>query len=204
MIQLKHVSLFFGSRPLFRDLSLEVPAGGRLLIRGASGSGKTSLLRLILGFRRPDSGEVILDDTPLNVRTVWEMRRRMAYVSQEVELGRGSVEAFFREAFSFRGNRDLVYEKQDAVTLLEEFGLDASTLGAELETLSGGERQRIAIIMTLLLKRDIYLLDEITSALDQELKTRISAYFSRLKKVTLVVASHDKVWHGQGFQTIDL
>ncbi len=175
-----------------------------MLIRGASGSGKTSLLRLILGFRRPDSGEVILDDTPLNVRTVWEMRRRMAYVSQEAELGRGSVEAFFREAFSFRGNRDLVYEKQDAVTLLEEFGLDGSTLGAELETLSGGERQRIAIVMTLLLKRDIYLLDEITSALDQELKTRISAYFSRLKKVTLVVASHDKVWHGQGFQTIDL
>ena len=70
MVELKHVSLFFGSQPLFRDLSLEVPDGGRLLIRGASGSGKTSLLRMIFGFRRPGRGMVILDGTPLNISWV--------------------------------------------------------------------------------------------------------------------------------------
>ncbi len=204
MLELKDINLHFGSQPLLKDLSVKVPSGGRLLIEGESGTGKSTILRLILGLVRPDSGTVCIEGEVLNHRNVWAMRRKMAYVSQDMQLGRGRVEAFIREIFSFKQNQDLSYSREKAVELLEHFGLPESTLEADLENLSGGELQRVAIIITLLLQRKIYLLDEITSALDQNLKSLMVEHFTGLEHATLVVVSHDPLWHEQGFQTIKL
>lgn len=204
MIQLQDISLRLDGRNLFDRLSVEVAAGGRLMILGASGTGKTTLLRMLLGFVLPDSGSVRIAGEELGLENVWRLRRQMAYVSQEMQIGRGRVEAFIREIFNYRSNRDKSYPREKALELLDDFQLGRHTLDKRLEDLSGGELQRLAIIVTLLLDRPVYLLDEVTSALDQPLKEMIASYFTGLKDKTLIVSSHDSVWHSQGFQTLDL
>ena len=204
MIQLQNVSLKFDKQELFNNLSVEVPAGGRLLILGGSGTGKTTLLRLLLGFVMPDRGNVIIDGQKLSLVNVWKVRQKMAYVSQEMQIGRGNTERFIKEVFSYKNNRNISYDRSKLVSLLEDFHLDAGTLNKDLEELSGGELQRFAIIVTLLLNRKIYLLDEVTSALDQPLKELIVNHFLSMKDKTLIISSHDSVWHNQNFPNINL
>ncbi len=204
MIKLDNVTLSFGDQQLFERLSVEVPAGGRLLISGESGSGKTTLLRMLLGFVLPDRGMVYVDGEQLQVDNVWRLRRKMAYVSQEMQIGNGRVESFIKEIFRFKNNRRIEYRRDKVIALLEDFQLGSGTLDKDLEDLSGGELQRVAIIVTLLLNRQIYLLDEVTSALDQQLKEMIVNYFTNLDDKTLIISSHDKIWHDQGFPTIHL
>lgn len=204
MVELRNISVRFGDKPVLEDLSFRVPDGGRFIIRGDSGKGKTTIFRTILGFRVPDAGDVFIGGLQMNRRSIWVLRQKMAYVSQDMELGRGKVTDFIREAFSFRSNRHLSYHQDDVISHFKLFDLDKEILHEDLADLSGGERQRVAIIMTLMLNRPIYLLDEITSALDQSMKTRIADYFLSLKGVTLLIISHDEVWHGAGFEQIQL
>lgn len=204
MIQLKNISLSLDGKQLFNNLSVEVPEGGRLILQGRSGSGKTTLLRMLLGFVLPDHGDVIIDGENLSLENVWKVRLKMAYVSQEMQIGRGRAEKFIREILRYKNNRQSTYERKKVLTLLDDFQLEPGILEKDLEELSGGELQRFAIIVALLLNRQIYLLDEVTSALDQPLKVLIVDYFSKLKDKTLIISSHDSVWHDRYFSTLDL
>jgi len=204
VIELQNITKKIDDKYLYHDLSLMVPAGGRLLIKGESGSGKTTLLRMLLGFDFPDEGKVMIDGKKLGLENVWLLRRQMAYVSQEMQIGRGKAESFIREVLAFKNNRYLSYDRSKVLTLMDDFHLAKSTLDKRLEDLSGGELQRLAIIVTLLLERKIYLLDEITSALDQHLKELIVHYFCSLDDKTLVISSHDAIWHDQNFPTLNL
>jgi len=203
MIQLKNISLSLDGKQLFNNLSVDVPEGGRLILQGRSGSGKTTLLRMLLGFVLPDHGDVIIDGENLSLENVWKVRLKMAYVSQEMQIGRGNAEKFIKEVFNYRNNRHIPYDREKVLELLGDFQLDSGTLQKDLEELSGGELQRFAIIVTLLLNRQVYLLDEVTSALDQPLKELIVDYFSGLKDKTLIISSHDSVWYEQNFPTLN-
>lgn len=204
MVRLENVSLRFNKHLLFDNLSVEVPAGGRLIILGRSGSGKTTLLRMLLGFVIPDSGKIFIEGEELTLENVWALRRKMAYVSQEMQIGRGKAETFIKEVFKFSNNRKISYDRSRIVSLLDDFQLDPDTLNKDLEEISGGELQRFAIIVTLLLERKIYLLDEATSALDQPLKESIVRYFNNMNDKTLIISSHDNVWHNQNYPILNL
>lgn len=204
MIKLINIHKSFDGKELFNDLSVEVPENGRLMILGGSGSGKTTLLRMLLGFVLPDQGDVIIDGEKLSLENVWQLRQKMAYVSQEMQIGRGKAETFIREIFRFKNNRKINYRRENVLELLNDFQLEDNTLEKDLQELSGGELQRFAIIVTLLLDRKIYLLDEITSALDNSLKEMIVQYFSSMKDKTLIISSHDKIWQEQNFPTLNL
>ena len=204
MIELQNICLRYNSQFLFENLDLSVPKGGKLLIRGESGSGKTSILRLILGLEQPEKGSVRIAGQTMDRSNVWSLRGKMAYVSQDMSLGQGIVEGFIKDVLRFRRNRDLHYDRAKIETLMEQFGLEPNMLQNHLEDLSGGELQRVAIITALLLQRPIYLLDEVTSALDQKMKERVVDYFLSLIDTTLVIVSHDNVWHQQGIKTFQL
>ncbi|TVQ89460.1 MAG: ATP-binding cassette domain-containing protein [Bacteroidetes bacterium] len=204
MIELQNISLQLNDRKLFDKLSVEVPAGGRLLILGGSGSGKTTLLRMLLGFVLPDSGKILIDGEELTLENVWSLRQKMAYVSQEMQIGRGKAETFIKEVFKFRNNRKISYDRSKVLSLLEDFQLNSGTLDKDLEEISGGELQRFAIIVTLLLDRKIYLMDEATSALDEPLKKLIVSYFDNMDNKTLIISSHDNVWHKQNYSILNL
>ncbi len=204
MIDLRNICLRYNSQTLFENLELSIPKGGKLLISGESGSGKTSILRLILGLEQPGKGSVHIDDQIMDSTNVWSLRGQMAYVSQDMSLGQGIVEGFIKEVLRFRRNRSLHYDRAKTELLIKQFGLKPGMLQHRLEDISGGELQRIAIITALLLQRPIYLLDEVTSALDQKMKQRVVDYFLSLNDTTLVIVSHDNVWHQQGIKTLQL
>ncbi len=204
MVELQNIYLRYNTQSLFENLELTVPKGGKLLISGESGSGKTSILRLILGLEQPEKGSVCIDGQTMDSTNVWSLRGKMAYVSQDMSLGQGIVEGFIKEVLRFRRNRGLHYDRAKTEMLMKQFGLEPDMLQHRLEDISGGELQRVAIITALLLQRPIYLLDEITSALDQKMKERVVEYFLSLNDTTLVIVSHDSVWHQQGIQTVQL
>ncbi len=204
MIELKHIFLTLGSRQVLHNLSVVVPDGGRLLVRGDSGAGKSTILRLILGLARPERGEVTIHGERLDRSNVWRLRQKMAYVSQDMQLGRGRVEAFIQQVFSFRNNRSMTYNRNEVAGFFERFALEESLLEGRLEDLSGGELQRVAIITALLLKRPIYLLDEITSALDARLKQTVVDHFDGLKGHSLVIVSHDPQWLAKGYPILEM
>lgn len=196
-LELKNLSLRLGDKQIFRDFELEVAEGEKLLLRGPSGSGKSTLLRLILGFEQPDAGEVRLDGEALSRENVWALRRRMAYVPQELNIGRGQVEDFMQDLFSYRANRHLTYDEARVLDYFERFDLEPAKLRQDFSDLSGGEKQRVALITALLLERELYLLDEPTSALDKALREKVIEYLAGLEGKTMLVVAH-----GEGVERV--
>jgi len=199
-IECRHVSLRLGDKQVFADLNLTLPAGGKWSLRGPSGSGKSTLLRMILGFVQPDAGSMWIDGQALYRDTVWSLRRRMAYVAQDVQIGTGTVEQVIRDIFGYRANRHLTYRETEVLDHFQRFDLTAAHLRQPVRQLSGGERQRLALIITLLLDRELYLLDEVTSAMDAELRQRVMEYLGSLEDKTMLVVSHDPGWEQHGFR----
>ncbi|MFT3753583.1 MAG: ATP-binding cassette domain-containing protein [Paludibacter sp.] len=192
MFSLRHITKRFSEKFVLNDFSVEIAAGGKVNISGRSGIGKTTLFRLLLGFEKPDEGEILFENKPLVDLSVWEVRRRVAYVSQDLNIGRGSVQAFFDETLSLKAN--LIHKsgsKEEIIGLLGCFELPETVLLKNIEELSGGEKQRIAIINALLLKRRMFFLDEVTSALDKSLKKKVLDYFLLNPDFTVLYISHD-------------
>ncbi len=190
-IEINRLTVRFGEKVPIRYFSLNVAAGERVVITGESGQGKSTLLKCLLGFAFPESGEIRIGGVTLNGETVWHLRRRMAYVPQEPELGEGPLREWFDRPFSFKANASLKENLSRLPGLFERLSLPFSLLDSNLETLSGGEKQRIALIAALLLNREILLLDEPTSALDSKNGHAIVTLLRTLKNVTLLAISHD-------------
>lgn len=194
MIQFENVHIRFKGVPLLRNLTFTVGASDKILFYGKSGIGKTTIFRLLLGFEEVQEGMIYFNDHPLDAKTGWDIRQKIAYVSQDPDIGSGNVGNMLERIFSFKTNQHIGLQKSKLQELMDFLRLPTSVLDDEYETLSGGEKQRIAILTALLLERDIFLLDEITSSLDAELKHKIIELFMQNKKWTVLAVSHDTDW----------
>lgn len=193
LFRIEHISRQFSDKFVLRNFSLTVSAGEKLNIAGRSGIGKTTLFRLLLGFVTPDSGTIRFGGKELNDETMWQVRQQVAYVSQDLQIGRGGVAQLFDDTMNLKANRPLKKEAERLLPqLLRTFQLADSILDKSLESLSGGERQRVAIINALLLQRRIFFLDEVTSALDPDLKALVLDYFLGNPDFTVLYISHDR------------
>jgi putative ABC transport system ATP-binding protein len=192
MFKLEHITKQFSDQYVLQDFSFEILQGEKIIVSGRSGIGKTTLFRLLLGFEQPDNGNMFFEDKLLTETNIWDLRRRVAYVSQDLNIGRGNLQAFFNETLSLKAN---ITHKTDSLSrlieLLAYFELPDSLLLKNIEDLSGGEKQRVTIINALLLKRDIFFLDEITSALDKSLKIKVLNFFLLNPDFTVLLISHD-------------
>jgi len=189
-IRIDSLKLAFDGVPLLRDFSLSVKRGEKIILTGPSGCGKSSLLRCILGFLTPAAGSVSVRGEILTAQSVWSIRRRLAYVPQEPEPGRGSVEEILKRPFMYQANRRIGFDTELVSTLFDDFALPRSLLSKNIEDLSGGEKQRVTIIGSLLLRRDILLLDEPVSALDADSAALVAARLRRAENVTVLAACH--------------
>lgn len=178
--------------PLFSGFSAELAPGQKAVIVGESGAGKSTLLNCIMGFVRQDAGEIRVDGVVLTDETIWEARRRMAFVQQEPEPGEGPVRRVLTRPFDYHGNRDLAFEADYLDELMERFRLPKALLEKDFRDLSGGEKQRAAMISALLLKRPILLLDEVSSALDEDNTAAVVDYLASLEETTVLAVAHDR------------
>ncbi|MFZ9010971.1 MAG: ABC transporter ATP-binding protein [Anaerohalosphaeraceae bacterium] len=191
-ISINNLTLGYEGHTLFRGMSFEVKSGHKVCIDGPSGSGKSSLLRAMLGFVRPRAGSITIDTQPVNHKTVWSLRHCIGYVTQEPDLGSQSVLERIRQPFGYKANAHLEFNMDTLEAYLDQFKLPRILLSKQTTGLSGGEKQRIAIIIALLLDRDLLLLDEPTSALDKESKQVLRDLLANLHK-TIVFISHEDV-----------
>jgi len=198
LIQYKHIDLSYDGKTLFKDFNLQIEKGDKLLISGKSGVGKSSLIKMLLGFREFDSGEIQIIDRVLNPSDFRKFRSMFAYVNQDVTLGKGKIKDIFLNIESYKNNGFHYDENNGQIEdLMALFEFDKRLLDKSIEELSGGERQRLGIIIAIMLNRPVFLLDEITSALDRELKHIVVDYFSGCKE-TVISISHDEIWEACG------
>ncbi len=113
---------------------------------------------------------------------------------QNPDVLRGNVLEAIKEIFSSKINNSTNFSTQKLKELMSYFNLQDSTLTKDFSELSGGEKQRIAIIISILLDREIFLLDEPTASLDEELKEKTVDFFSKQKNKIQLVISHDPQW----------
>ncbi|MFC1561453.1 ATP-binding cassette domain-containing protein [candidate division KSB1 bacterium] len=204
MIRFDNVTIRFNDKVVIRDFSLDINKGDKIVIRGKSGIGKSTLFRLILGFAKPEKGSVLFEEKKLDKQTVWDVRKKIAYVSQDLDIAEGTVRSIIEQTFEFKHNEHLRPGLSDIQRLFDLFELDRSILDKEYSELSGGEKQRVAIVVSILLKRDIFLLDESTSALDDKLSIKVIDYFLNKTEWTVVAISHGVEWERNNAKVISL
>ncbi|RME33035.1 MAG: ABC transporter ATP-binding protein [Gammaproteobacteria bacterium] len=190
-IRLHGVSFSYDGHRVLEDVSLEVPAGEFLGLIGPNGGGKSTLIRIILGLLRPDSGTVELLGLPPE-----EGRRRVGYVPQFAGFDREfpvSVEETVLmgrlPARTFGGYTRA--DREAVARLLEELALEAYRT-RPLRTLSGGELQRVLIARALACDPELLILDEPTANVDLRGEQDIFGLLARLnQRMTILVVSHD-------------
>lgn len=195
LFKFENITKNFSSQFVLKNFSFEIEQGDKITVVGRSGIGKTTLFRLLLGFELPDSGSIYYEGREYNDKIIWALRREIAYVSQDLNIGMGNVSDLFDETLSLKANLPLKLIMLGRVKeFLAEFDLPETILDKKIALLSGGEKQRVAIINALLLDRKIFLLDEISSALDKKLKSKVMDYFFQQPEFTVLSISHDNYW----------
>ncbi len=200
VISFRNVSFAFADKPVIRDVTLDIPARGVTTLTGLSGAGKTTLVDLMLGLHRPDTGEIQVDGIPLEQVDLLRWRNMVGYVPQELILFHDSILAnvtLGQPDFSRADAEEALRQAGawDFVASLPE-GLDY-VVGERGSTLSGGQRQRIALARALVHKPKLLILDEATSALDPTTEALIVGNvrdLCRATGVTVLAISHQASW----------
>ena len=190
MIKIDNISLSFNQQKVLDNFSLSVEQGAKVAVSGRSGSGKSSVLRCLLGFVVPEQGCIFVDGTKLDGNSIWQARRQIGYVAQEPDLGDGTVREVIDRSFEYKANHTAAGNLGRLGQLMVEFDLNESILAKNITSLSGGEKQRIALIIALLLGRKILLLDEISSALDSKSKSKVLTHIMQTD-LTVIFVTHD-------------
>jgi ABC-type bacteriocin/lantibiotic exporter with double-glycine peptidase domain len=178
------------SEPILRDISLTIPEGSYTAITGASGCGKTTLLRCLLRLMEPNAGVINVDGIDLRNLAIRAYRRQLGVVLQNTPLPSGSIYEIVRAGRPF--SRDEVWEALARSSMAD----DVKAMAMQLETvisdgagaISGGQRQRIALARALVAKPRVLVLDEATSALDAPTQAAITRTLEELPITRIAIA----------------
>lgn len=196
LIQVRDFRKKFGEKVVHKGVSFEVRAGECLGLLGGSGSGKSVLLRSLIGLEKPDSGEIIFDGVrvhELSEDQLVGVRKRMAYAFQGGALF-DSMTVFENLAYPLREHSTMTEKeiRQKIVEQLKQFGLEGSenTFPANL---SGGMQKRVGLARSIILGPEVILYDEPTAGLDPFNTRKIQDSILALKRtgVTSILVTHD-------------
>ncbi len=187
MIQLDHIRWGAAGRTILEEVNASIPANTYAMLMGATGCGKTSLLEIICGLRKPASGRVLLDGR--DVTDLEPRERGIGYVPQDLALF-PSLSVREQIAFAPRRRGVALAEIETQVKrLAEQLGI-APLLGRLPDALSGGEKQRVALARALAAQPKLLLLDEPLSALDESMRAEAAALLQQVQREHALTVLH--------------
>lgn len=194
-IVLKNVTFRYGNRkPVLDNISFTIPKGKKVALVGASGSGKSTIAKLLLKYYEPESGEITIDGVDINEYSNDSLRRAVSYVPQNIELFSKSIYDNIRVS---RMNATLDEVKEaakaaDAHDFIKKLPMQYYTYLEEAGNgLSGGEKQRIALARAFLKMNQFYILDESTSNLDFATENIIfDMIYNKFKDKSMLIIAH--------------
>ena len=197
VVQIEHLKKSFGTNHVLVDINLNIKKGENVVVLGKSGSGKSVLIKCLVGLIEPDDGKIIVFDKnmmELDNKELNAMRKKIGFLFQSGALY-DSMSVRENLAFPLRDAKDL--SKEDITKLIEEalanVGLSESIDKSPVE-LSGGMRKRLGLARTLILKPDIMLYDEPTTGLDPITSKEISELILKVQKqnnTSSIIITHD-------------
>ena len=192
MLELKNISKKFKDRQILENFNLTVEENKILAIVGPSGGGKTTLLRMLAGLEKIDSGEIIYNGESLPIDEL-EKRNLLGFVFQDFQL---FPHLTVLENLVLSPIKTMNMSKNDAekkaLTLLNKLGLDKQVNNYPI-SLSGGQKQRVALARAMMIDPKIIVYDEPTSALDPELRLEVEKLILKNRElgITQIVVTHD-------------
>lgn len=192
-IKIRDLTLNFQKQLILNKINLEILRGDMISIEGGSGTGKTTLLKIIAGFIQPDAGDVYVNGQRMSDKTAHFIRQNMSYVPQNTQVWHGITSDLVSRVFSLKNNKHLKNWKRMLEEYMSIFELSEKILQQDYSLLSGGEKQRILFILSLLLERDIVLLDEPFSGVQSKLRHKMIDIISNMLDRTFVIVTHDEV-----------
>ena len=192
MLELKNISKKFKDRQILSDFNLTVEENKILAIVGPSGGGKTTLLRMLAGLEKIDSGEIIYNGEFLPIDEL-EKRNLLGFVFQDFQL---FPHLTVLENLVLSPIKTMNMSKSDAenkaITLLNKLGLEKQVNNYPI-SLSGGQKQRVALARAMMIEPKIIGYDEPTSALDPELRLEVEKLILQNRElgITQIVVTHD-------------
>lgn len=190
-----HVTFCYGNRkPALKDVSFTLPKGNKIALVGASGSGKSTIAKLLLKYYEPAEGEITIDGVDIAEYANDSLRRGISYVPQNIELFSKSIYDNIRVSRQ-TATLDEVKEAAkmaDAHDFIKKLPMQYNTFLEEAGNgLSGGEKQRIALARAFLKENEFYIMDESTSNLDFATENIIfDMIYNKFKKKTMLIIAH--------------
>lgn len=191
LLDVKDVAFSVGDRQLLRPVSLQLHEGDCVLLTGPSGSGKSTLLKIIASLLTPTSGQLIFRNSDITTLKAEAYRQQVSYCFQTPQLFGQTVYDNLALPWQIRRQKP---QQEKLVAHLESVNLSPDILNKSIEQLSGGEKQRVGLLRNLQFMPDVLLLDEVTSALDEENRLAVLSLINRIvaeEKVAVVRISHD-------------
>ncbi|MEF3302815.1 ABC transporter ATP-binding protein [Paenibacillus sp. GYB003] len=194
LLRMERLSKLRPDRPgdyLFRDITTDIAPGQRIAVLGASGQGKSTLLRILARLDAPSEGTIRLAGRDAGEWKPADWRKRVCYVAQQPVMLPGTVEQNLRTVSELHARP---FDAGLARRCMNAVGLEALDLKKPAAELSGGEKQRTALVRSLLLEPDALLLDEATAALDPASKRAVEQWigeWSSHRGTAVLWVTHD-------------
>ncbi|MFZ6753551.1 ABC transporter ATP-binding protein [Undibacterium sp. Dicai25W] len=192
-LQFEHVGFSYGDQITLQDINLRIPAGKTVAFVGSTGSGKSTLVKLLLRFYTPQHGRILLDGIPTDSLNLQDLRRVIGYVAQDSFLTDGTIADNIAYGMHHVSDEAIAAAAQaaEASEFINKLPLGFATrIGERGQKLSGGQRQRLALARAILKNPPILILDEATSAVDNETEAAIQRSLDVVSRnrTTIVIA----------------
>lgn len=195
ILEFRNISFAYQDQEnLYSNFSFSLEKGGFYLIKGPSGIGKSTLLRLINRMEEPNDGEILFNGQPVRSIVASRLRTSILYIQQTPVVLSGTIKENLLLPFGFRANKELATPDDKTLErLLDDYSLDNIGLDRNAKNLSVGQMQRLCLIRGLLLSPDVILFDEPVSALDEKSSKIVETHAEKLcsdEGKTVLMVSH--------------